>query len=175
MKKAYPWLAFGLVIAFLLIFTGVNLHKFHNDSIDDLLITEEADYENPISKEKVTPTVIEKEHCFVSDSFVMTDPSQMQIRFRVMYSLPFMHTDIFHDTAFYIEDDKGNDLTSAANVCSEKFMGLNGLNITLIFKEGDHTPASGDRLSVTIASAEGVTTLDADKSYAYGKFEIVIP
>ena len=175
MKKAYPWLAFGLVIAFLLIFTGVNLHKFHHDGIDDLIITEEADYENPISKEKVTPIVIEKEHYFISDSFVMTDPSQMQIRFRVMYSLPFMHAEIFHDTAFYIEDDKGNDLTSAASVYSEKFMGLNGLNITLIFKEDVHMPASGEHLFVTLASAEGVKTLDADKSYAYGKFEIVIP
>ena len=166
----------ALVILFLII-GSVNVYNFNNDGLDSALITGENGnyYEIPISIEKLKPNIVKRKNYFLSNFFIMTYSSQLQIRFRIVYPIPFMHNDIFTDTGFYLQDSEGNDLTHSINTYSETFMGCNGLNITLIFTEDTYMPKSGERLSLTVASSQETNVIDAEKSYSYSKMEIVIP
>ena len=176
MKKLYKRI--GIIVFFVLVLAvigRIEVRNFNNRGIDSPLIAElnEIDYENPQSLVRINPDII-KNNYSISNFYLMTYESEMQIRFRIAYPVPFMHGDIFGDTAFYLQDSEGNDLTYCIHTYSETFAGLNGINVTMIFDKDTYMSLLGEPLNLTIASSEEMNDIDAEKSYSYGQIEFII-
>lgn len=111
----------------------------------------------------------ERTGLLLSDMYAFETETQMQLRFRCLYSVPFAGEDIFAQTALYLTNEAGDDLSQCISAYADRFTGFHGVNIQLNFS-GETRPRSGEKLVLTVTSREA-----GEEPYAKCKMEIIIP
>ncbi|MBO5798220.1 MAG: hypothetical protein J6R77_07770 [Clostridia bacterium] len=118
---------------------------------------------------KISFDCTERTGLLLSDMYAFETETQMQLRFRCLYSVPFAGEDIFAQTALYLTNEAGDDLSPCISAYSDRFTGFNGVNIQLNFF-GETRPRSGEKLVLTITSREA-----GEEPYAACKILLTVP
>lgn len=166
-----------LVVVVFSIFTAINVNAFYNERVDDILVSDEDLYQStyPEGDSKQAAYTSDLNNALMSNVYIheyLTDSGRcMQIRFRITYALPFMHKDMWADTAPQVTDADGNVLHSELIVVSDTIAGFHGATYVLRFA-GDDIPQSGETICFSFASK---TAPETDKPpYASGTIEIEV-
>lgn len=119
--------------------------------------------------------IISKKGLFLSKIYLLERAGHNQIRFRVSCKVPLMHKDLLNDTDWVLEDSEGNRFEEKMVVYAEQIVGLNCINVTLVFGE-EFTGLSGKELNISAVCSEGGDGgTDVEKSYAHCRVKVFIP
>ena len=123
---------------------------------------------------EVDYTVLKKAHLIFSKIYLIKCSNSYQIRFRIAYSFPFLHSSLFEDTEWVkLADSQENDHLSCLTVYPDEISGFNCINVTMQMDANTLSTLSGNKLTVLVVCTEG--DLNIESSYANCEVEILIP
>lgn len=125
--------------------------------------------EGAYQQHKVAFDCTERTGLLLSDMYAFETETQTQLRFRCLYSVPFAGEDIFEQTALFLTNENGDDLSQCISAYSDRFTGFNGVNIQLNFW-GASRPRSGEKLVLTMIASE-----TGEEPYANCKILLTMP
>lgn len=178
LKYAVPAVIIIAGIIFLMVYAYIG---FYQQGLDTWLVGQtEADHypdwEENVEITKLDRHILNKDHLFISKVYLLKGSTgSYQLRFRIAYSIPFMHGSLFQDTDWVkLADDEGNDYTGCLTVYASRIAGLNCVNATLVMDADTFSLLAGGKLTVS-AICKDTDALPAENGYAGCEVEILIP
>lgn len=176
--KKYLKYALLIIVAGILFFMIYFYVGFYQKGLDTWLVgqTDEDHYpgwEKNIEIMKMDRNILNKDHLFFSKVFLLKGTDSYQLRFRIAYSIPFIHNSLFQDTDWVkLADSDGNDYSSCLTAYSSKIAGLNCINATLVMDKDTFSSLAGGKLIVFAVCTDDGPNAD---SYAGCEVEILVP
>lgn len=184
MKNKKPWIVAAVILILFLSLGIYARYLFLYDGLDHALVGQTAedrypDWEKWNDSESVSRLDydIQSKHnlCF-SKVYLLERANHYQVRFRIGYVVPFLHSELFGAATWVLEDSAGNSYTKNMVVSTEQIAGLNCINVTLILNEEEFSFLSGKELKVAaVCSKEEYDKTDLDNSYASCEVKILLP
>lgn len=175
LKKVLAALVVGIVIYIL----GHAYIGFNWKGLDSWMQGQTAedlypDWEKDVEVLEADRGILDKSHLFLSRVYLIRHMSNYQIRFRIAYSIPFMHDNLLWDTSWVkLTDSYGNDYSDCLTVYASEISGLNCVNAVLAMDQEAFSALSGGRLTVSVVCSD-----DGQKNgspYAHCEAEILVP
>lgn len=174
----------AVLFVLLLLFYVYARHAFLYNGLDRALLGQTAEDRYPDWEKWNGSEVssgleydIQSKHslCF-SKVYLIGRANHYQVRFRIGYTIPFLHQELLGDTKWILEDSAGNNYTENMVVYTEQIAGLNCINVTLILDEEEFLALSGKELDfIAVCSKEGYDKADMENSYAHCKVNMIFP
>lgn len=178
MKKYLKYIL-PMVVAGMVIYTVCAYVGFSRKGLDAWLAGQTdgdhyPDWEKDTEVLEVERDILKKAHLFFSKVYFIQSSGSCQLRFRIAYSVPFLHGDLLGDTRWVkLADSDGKDYSGCLTVYPSKIAGLNCLNVALVMDADTASALSGGKLNVSLVCTEG--GLEDEKSYASCEAEIQLP
>ncbi len=167
------------VVAGMVVYMTYAYVSFNRKGLDTWLVGQTdgdhyPDWEEDIEVLEVDRSILNKAHLFFSRVYLMKASDSYQLRFRIAYSIPFLHGNLFGDTKWVkVEDSYGNDYSGCLTVYPSEIAGLNCINVTVIMNADTFSVLSGGKLTVSAVCTE--SGLNDENSYADCEADILIP
>ncbi len=167
------------VLVVVVVWLFYSYDSIHRKGLDTWLVGQTAedhypDYGRDAAVLKTDYTVQKKEHLILSNVYVMKCSDNYQVRFRIAYNFPFLHSSFFTDTEWLkLTDSQGNDYFSCLTVYPSTIMGFHCIDVTIPMDADTFSKLSGSKLTVSAVCTEDDS--NTENSYASCEVEIQIP
>ncbi len=168
-----------VVVVGIVVYMAYTYVSFNRQGLDTWLAGQTdgdhyPDWEEDIEVLEVDRSILNKAHLFFSRVYLMKGSDSYQLRFRIAYSIPFLHGNLLGDTKWVkLEDSYGNDYSDCLTVYPSEIAGLNCINVALVLDADTFSVLSGGKLTVSAVCTED--GLNDENSYADCEVEIQIP
>lgn len=174
--KKYLRYAFAAVIAGIVIYMVYTHDCFSRKGLDTWLVGQTGedhypDWEENMEVTEIDRNILHSDHLSLSRVYLIKHVDSYQLRFRIAYSIPFLHNSLFEDTEWIkLTDSNGNDYFDCLTVYPSEGAGRNCIDVALVMDRDTFSAMSGGKLTVSAVCAE-----DAENVYANCEAEIMIP
>ncbi len=177
--KKYLRYVLWVVLAGMVIYLLYTYDSFSRKGLDTWLVGQtDGDHYPDWGKDaevvEADYSILKKVHLFFSRIYLIKCSNSYQLRFRIAYSFPFLHSNLFENTEWVkLTDSHGNDYLDCLTVYPSEIAGLNCINVMLLMDESTFSSILGDKLTVSVVCTE--SDLNDESSYANCEVEILIP
>lgn len=174
--KKYLRYALVAAIAGIVFYMVYAYDSFSRKGLDTWLVgqTEEdhyPDWEGNMEVLEIDRNIRSIRHLSLSRVYLIEYADSYQLRFRIAYSIPFLHNSLFEDTKWEkMTDSDGNEYFSRMTVYPSEIAGLNCINVALVMDADTFSAMSDGKLTVSAVCAG-----DDENSYANCEVEILFP